>query len=229
MEEYLSEKEQWEQIKAWLRDNGLWIIVGVLVGAAVLGGMRWRQDHLDDLGVQASNRYNQIVEALSQNDRAKAFVLIGAMERDFPSSPYLDQAKLLASRIYVETDELDKAAGELQSIAEHTQDSNLALIAKLRLARVQIAQKKPDLALTTLNGMKAGAFEPRYHEVLGDAYFAKGDKATALKEYLKAKVGDFTGTADSPQLELKISDLSADSPPPVAQTTPAPAANPAAK
>jgi predicted negative regulator of RcsB-dependent stress response len=100
----------------------------------------------------------------------------------------------------------------------------------LRLARVQIAQNKADAALATLNGMQPGAFEPRYHEILGDAYYAKGDKATALKEYLKAKVGDFGGSPDSQQLDLKISDLSADNPPAVAkQTVTPPAATAAAK
>ncbi len=227
MEDYLSEKEQWEQIKAWLRDNGLWIVAGVIVGAAILGGWRWYQDHLDSLGTQANAKYTQILEAVGNGDRTKAFVLIGELERDYSSSPYVDQAKLLAARIYVESNDLDKAVSELQSVSDHSKDSELATIARLRLARVLIAQKKPDAALTTLNGLQAGSFEPRFHEVLGDAYFAKGDKAGALKEYMKAKIGDFSGSPDSQQLDLKISDLSADVPA-VAQTTPA-AAGPAAK
>ena len=228
MEEYLSEREQWEQVKAWLRENGLWIIAGVLVAAAVLGGYRWYQDHLDSLGSQAGAKYTSVLDAIANGDRTKAFILIGELERDYAGSPYVDQAKLMASRIYVESNELDKAAAELQNVAEHTKDSELALIARMRLARVQISQNKPDAALATLNGLKAGAFEPRYHEILGDVYFAKGDKSSALKEYLKAKVGDFGGSPDNQQLDLKISDLSADNPPPVAQATP-PAGGPAAK
>ncbi len=229
MEDYLSEKEQWEQIKAWLRDNGLWIVAGVVVGAAILGGWRWYQDHLDSLGAQADAKYSQILDAISGGDRTKAFVLIGELERDYSSSPYVDQAKLLAARVYVESNDLDKAVSELQAVSEHAKDSELAPIARLRLARVQIAQQKPDAAVATLNGLKPGAFEPRYHEVLGDAYYAKGDKAGALKEYMKAKVGNFSSTPDSQALDLKISDLSADVPA-VAKTTAAPAAAvPAAK
>ncbi len=228
MDDYLSEKEQWEQIKAWVRENGLWIVAGVLVGAGILGGWRWYQDHVDSQGAQANAKYTDVLDAIASGDRTKAFVLIGELERDYSSSPYVDQAKLMAARIYVESNDLDKAVTELQSVVGHSKDSVLATIARLRLARVQISQKKADAALATLNGMNAGAFESRYHEVLGDAYFAKGDKATALKEYLKAKVGDFAGSPDSQQLDLKISDLSAENPPPVAQAPP-PAANPAAK
>jgi predicted negative regulator of RcsB-dependent stress response len=228
VEEYLSEKEQWEQIRAWLRDNGLWIIAGIAVGAAALGGWRWYQDHVDSVGAQAGAKYTQVVDAFGHGDRTQGFVLLGELERDYSSSPYVDQGKLMAARMYVDSGDLDKAVAELQAVAEHSKDSELELLARLRLARVQIAQKKADAALATLNGVKPGAFEPRYHEILGDAYYAKGDKATALKEYLKAKIADF-GDSDSQQLDLKISDLSADKPPSVAKTVAPPAATAAAK
>jgi predicted negative regulator of RcsB-dependent stress response len=230
VEEYLSEKEQWEQIKGWLRENGLWIVAGVVVGAAGLGGWHWYQDHEDSLGAQASAKYAQVGDAFAKGDRTSAFVLLGELERDYASSPYVDQAKLLAARVYVDGGDLDKAANELQAVTDHSKDSELSLLARLRLARVQIAQKKPDLALTTLNGMKAGAFEPRYHEVLGDAYYAKGDKTNALKEYLSAKVGDLSASSlDTQGLDLKIDDLTAENPHAMAQVAMPPAASAAAK
>ena len=34
MEDYLSEKEQWEVLKAWLRANGGWILGGIALAAA---------------------------------------------------------------------------------------------------------------------------------------------------------------------------------------------------
>jgi len=226
VEEYLSDKEQWERVKQWLRENGLWIIAGVAVGAAALGGWRWYQDHVDAVGTQASAKYAQVLDAFGKGDRTQAFVLLGELERDYATSPYVDQGRLMAARIYVDSGDLDKAVTELKAVIDHSKDSELALIARLRLARVEISRNKADAALASLNGLKAGAFESRYHEIMGDAYYAKGDKANALKEYLKAKMGDFGGTADAQQLDLKISDLSAENPPPVAQatTTPPPAA-----
>jgi predicted negative regulator of RcsB-dependent stress response len=211
-----------------LRDNGLWIIAGIAVGAAALGSWRWYQDHVDSVGAQANAKYTQVLEAFGRDDRTQGFVLLGELERDYSSSPYVDQGRLMAARMYVDSGELDKAVPELQAVTEHSKDSELALLARLRLARVQIAQNKADAALATLNGIKPGAFDPRYHEILGDAYYAKGDKATALKEYLKAKVGDFGGS-DSRQLDLKISDLSAENPPSVAKTVTPPPATAAAK
>ncbi|HEY2202364.1 MAG TPA: tetratricopeptide repeat protein, partial [Solirubrobacteraceae bacterium] len=140
-----------------------------------------------------------------------ALVLLGQLERDYAGSAYTDQAKLLAARLYVDGNELDKAAAELAAVAEHSKDHPLALVAQQRLARVQIAQGKSDAALETLKSTNVGAFAARYHEVRGDAYFAKGDRAAALSEYRSAQTGAAPGS-DS-LLELKIADLAVDAPP----------------
>src|SRR5262249_18832732 len=102
-------------------------------------------------------------------------------------------------------------------------DSALALIARIRLARVQIAARKPDEALATLSGIEPGAFAPRYYEVRGDAYYAKGDKVAALREYRMARAKDLTGASDTSRLDLKTSDLAVEDTP-VAATAKADAA-----
>jgi predicted negative regulator of RcsB-dependent stress response len=99
-------------------------------------------------------------------------------------------------------------------VAERSKDRDLALVARLRLARVQIAQGKADGALATLNAVQPGAFGAHFHEVRGDAYYAKGDRAAALKEYHSAQAA-----GSESLLGLKIADLAAA----------APAAAPAAK
>lgn len=208
MDDYLSEKEQWEYLKTWVRENLLWVVAGVAVGAALLGGYRWWNDHVDRQGVDASIKYQSVVNTFV-SDRNKGFVLLGELEHDYPSSPYVDQAKLVAARVYVDSNELDKAAAQLQDVLQRTKDKDLALVARLRLARVQIAQNKADDAIKTLNGTDAGAFAARFHEVRGDAYHLKGDDAAALKEYQAARLGDVAGTVDPQLLDLKIADLPA--------------------
>src|SRR5215813_729942 len=128
MEEYLSDKEQWEQVKAWIRENGLWIIAGIAVGAAALGGWRWYQDHVDAVGTQAGAKYQQILQAIDRDDRSQAFVLLGELERNYSPSPYVDQGKLMVARVYVDSGDLDKAVSELTAVAEHSKDAELALV-----------------------------------------------------------------------------------------------------
>jgi predicted negative regulator of RcsB-dependent stress response len=210
--DYLSEKEQWELIRTWVRDNGPWVIAGVAVAVGLIGAWRWWQAHLDARGVQADTLYTQMIMALEHGDRSEAFVRLGELERNYASSPYADQGKMVAARVFVEEHSLDKAAHELETVMD-SKDHALALVARLRLARVQIAQGKPDQALGTLGAADPGAFAARYHAVRGDAYYAKGDKVAALKEYRSAQGAMDRG--DSALLDLKIADLVADAPPAV--------------
>ncbi len=219
MDDYLSEKEQWEWVKAQVRENGPAVIVAVGLAVLLVFGWRWWQARLDNERLAAADKYMQMVHALDSGDRTQALVALGELEREHAGSPYTDQGKLLAARVYVDEGALDRADGELASVAGHSQDQELALVARLRLARVQIAQGKPDAALATLGGVKPGAFAGRYHEARGDAYYAKGDKAAALNEYRSAQAAGEGG--ESALLGLKVADLAADAPAPAAGAKPA--------
>jgi predicted negative regulator of RcsB-dependent stress response len=206
VEDYLSEKERWEWVRAQVRENAPAVIAAVVVVLGGLAGWRWWQERQDASRQAAGTRYMNMVEAIDHGDRAQAMVLLGELERDSAGSPYTDQAKMLAARVYVDGGELDKAANELGAVAAQSKDHELASVARLRLARVQIAQGKADAALATLGATDTTAFAGRSHETRGDAYLAKGSNAQALTEYRAAKAAD-AGTSN-PLLDLKIADLS---------------------
>jgi predicted negative regulator of RcsB-dependent stress response len=212
VEEYLSEKEQLERLTGWLRANIPWILIGLAVGGAIVGGWRWWQARADRTGVEAAQAYSQILQAFDRGDRTRGMEQVDQLARDFPGSPYVDQADLAAARLLLETGQIDRAAAYLTVVVDHSRDPQLALVARLRLARVQLAQNHPDVALSTLGTTNRGAFEGRFAEVRGDAYFAKGDKASALREYRAARLA--LGPAQSPNdvLDLKINDLAGAAP-----------------
>jgi predicted negative regulator of RcsB-dependent stress response len=225
VEDYLSEKEQWEWVKEKVRENAPAVLLAIVLGGGVIFGWRWWQGHQDTRRLEAAARYMQMIQSLEHGDRAQALVLLGELERDYPGSPYSDQARLLAARVYVDEAQLDHAASELAAVAEHSKDHELARVARERLARVQIAQGKPDSALATLGTVAdPGAFAARFHEVRGDAYYAKGDKAAALSEYRSAQSAG-AESGDTALLQLKIADLESGAPKaaPTAATAPTPA------
>ncbi len=219
MEDYLSEKEKWEWVRAQVRENAPAVIVAAVVVLGALAGWRWWQDRQDAARLVSGGRYMSMVEAIDHGDHAQAMRLLGDLERDSAGSPYTDQAKMLAARVYMEGGELDKAANELSTVAAQSKDHTLASVARVRLARVQIAQGRADAALATLGETDTSAFAGRSHEVRGDAYLAKGKQAEALSEYRAAKAA--SAGAANPLLDLKIADLSA------AETATASAATPA--
>ncbi len=207
MDDYLSENEQWERFLGWLKENGPGIIAAVVVAALAVGGWRWWQAHKNSTDLAASTRYGEVLQAFNLGNRGHALQLIDEMQHDYAGSPYTDQANLAAARVFVESKELDQAAQRLGAVMRDSRDPELATIARLRLARVEISMSKPDAALDTLGPAQAGAFASRYHEIRGDAYFAKGDKAAALDEYRAALLAAGPSLAENNVLNLKIDDL----------------------
>jgi len=206
VEEYLNEKEQWERVLAWLREQGPWILAGVAVALGLFGGWHFWQNRMQQRDLAAASRYDQVINAFTHNDIVGGFRLADGLVKEFPRTAYADQADLAVARVQVETKQLDQAAARLQQVLGSTKDAELALIARLRLARVQLAQGKADDALKTLDAAKPGAFAARYAEVRGDALLAKGDRDGALKAYREAR-GSGASTLDTGLLDLKIGEL----------------------
>lgn len=208
----LSEGEQWEAIKAWLRENGLAIAAGLLLGGMALGGWKWWQAHQDSQRLAANGAYENLLRSFDAGDIAAAERQLEQFQRDFGGSAYAAPADLAAARVYVARNDLDKAATRLRNVEATSRDEQLRVIARLRLARVQIAQGKPDDALATLGSASEGSFQSGFAEVRGDALFAKGDRAGALREYLAARsarsAGGQSGGLDGADLlDLKLNDL----------------------
>lgn len=228
MDDYLlSEKEQWEALKRWLTENGPAIVAGIAIAAGGLGGYRWWQGHQNNADLAAGAMYVEMENAFAQGNRTQAFILLGDLERQYASSPYADQAKMTSAKAFIEDGDLARGADELRDVMEHSHDPILKLIARQRLARVQIAQHQPSEAIATLSGANPGALAPQYAEARGDAYYAMGQKAAALAQYRLAQATQTGAETDTGLLDLKISDLAAE----VASGQPSasPAAAPAAR
>jgi predicted negative regulator of RcsB-dependent stress response len=132
--------------------------------------------------------------------------------KKFPTSPYADQARLTLARLSLDDGQLPNAIASLTDVMNASKDTELKHIARLRLARVLIDQGKPDEAIKLLNSDGSGAAAPgpfaaRYHEVRGDAYYAKKDLKNAGTEYKAALGAGDSGSVNAALLELKIADL----------------------
>jgi predicted negative regulator of RcsB-dependent stress response len=230
IDDYYNEQEQWERVKQWLRENGPWLVVGVLLGLGALAGWRWWEQRQEARAQSASASYGLLLETLQSGDRAKGLVLADEIRKEHGASAYADQADLVAARALVETGEFGPANERLTRVMKGSKDPQLKLVARSRLARVQLAQGNADGAIATLAGAQPGAFGPLFESIRGDALYAKGDRPGALAAWRKAEADAalFKGapTVDLVALQLKIGDLLADG---VKEpTAAAPAATPAA-
>lgn len=210
--ELLSEEEQWDRMKAWVRTNGVSVLV--LTAVLLLGwfGWKWWQDRGDQQSLAAGAIYQSVLSTLDAGRRDEAFGLIETLRSEHPRSAYVAAADLVAANVLVENNELDKAVERLQRVATGAKDEYLRPVARLRLARVQTAQGLYDAAMATLGTASMGVHEAARLEVRGDVLHARGDREAALQEYqaaleqLPAVERQEGGVGE--MIELKISDLS---------------------
>jgi predicted negative regulator of RcsB-dependent stress response len=227
-EEFLTDDEQLEEVKRLVGEYAPWIIPAVIVGLGFVFGYRYYHSHQEQRALHASAQFTDMNAAIQSNDRPRARQLADALIKDYPSSPYADQAQLAVARLDVDDGKDADAIAPLTQVMEHSADNELRHVARLRLARVQIDQQKPDEALKTLSD-DPGAFAGAYHEVRGDAYYAKKDLTQAAEQYKAALAAGSAERGDSALLTLKIADLGlpATPAPPAGAAVPAPAAAPA--
>jgi predicted negative regulator of RcsB-dependent stress response len=209
----LSEDEQWDALKRWIRTNGPSILGMVAVALLAWFGWKWWKGHEDQQALAASALYDKVLATFDADRLDEAVAQVEALRTAYPKSAYVSAADLAAARVFVALNDLDKAATYLERVANSARDKQLRPVARLRLARVQSAQGQYDKALATLGTADMGVHQGAYLEARGDVLFAKGDRAGALKAY-EASRALLSGEAAGPDgvgqlLDLKISDLKA--------------------
>jgi predicted negative regulator of RcsB-dependent stress response len=211
-EDYLTDDEQLEHVKRVVAENWVWVAGGVVLGAALIFGYRYYESYVNDRALRAAAQFDQLTSALVRDDQGKVRQVADGLIKEYPASPYADQAQLVLARLSVDSGKPADAIAPLTQVMTNSKDAELRHIARLRLARVLTALGKPDDAIKTLAEDAWGAFAAQAHEVRGDAFYAKHDVPGALKEYQAALLGAAeAGSVDSALLQLKIADLNAPS------------------
>jgi predicted negative regulator of RcsB-dependent stress response len=203
----LNEQEQWELAKQKIRELWIYVVGGIALGLGGLGAWNWWQERREVQAETASARYEELMQAFQRNDATRGTTLLEELKTEYPWTPYPALGALIAARVHVDANELDKAAAGLKYVMDNANDDEIKLIARMRLARVLSAQGKHDEALALLKVDEAGEFAPRLADVRGDVLLAKGDRDGALREYLAARTSPNDGRIDQDLLDLKIRDL----------------------
>jgi predicted negative regulator of RcsB-dependent stress response len=211
-EDYLTDDEQLERVKQLTTEYGPWVLGGVVLATALVFGYRYFDGYRNGVALKAAAQFSAMTDALEKNDPTAARKIADGLIKDYPKSPYADQAQLAMARLYVDAGELANAAAPLRQVMENSKDSDLKEIARLRLARVLIAQGKPDEAISTLGSSPTPAFAALSHQVRGDALLAKKDSSGAASEYKLALATTDARSPDTALLALKIADLGAGTP-----------------
>jgi predicted negative regulator of RcsB-dependent stress response len=214
VDEYLSEREQAEQLRQWLRENWIWLVAGVALTVGGYFGYRAWQSRESSRAVEAGQRFASMLEAIGDNRRDEGLRLAGELTGEYADTPYADQATLVLARMDVDSGNLAAAEKRLAGVADASNDPDLRIVARLRLARVQLAQGSYADALASLGAIPSAAVTARVLELRGDVQRAQGDEAAALAQWRRAKAAaeadpDSRAQVDMELLQLKIDELAA--------------------
>ena len=208
MDDYLSEKEQIQRLKDWWQEYGWYLIGGMALSA--IGLFAWNQYHSYERGraVQASALYQSLQQAVDNDKGDEAAGILTQLREDYASSPYTDQASLLVAREELISSP-DKAAADLRYVMQNSKDRQLALIARLRLARVLAYQKKYKQALALLDVADPGQFAARLQTIKGDINAALGNVDAARAAYTQALVAPGADLLNRNLVQMKLNHLKA--------------------
>lgn len=200
MERFETEEQQVEAIKRFWKENGTAIIIGAVVGLGGLWGWRYYNEHKIAAMEQASEQYQQRIEALrDDNGFSQAIEMVKAN----PDSGYALIASLVLAQQAVEHQDLAEAAKQLQFVATQADDLAIQALANVRLARVQLEQGQLDDALVTLDNVSDVAFTDKVQEIRGDIYQQQSlfDKARAAYSAALEK------NSNNHQVKMKLDNL----------------------
>ena len=178
-EELKSDDERAEELKAWWRENGVSVAAGIAIAVAgVVGWQQWQQ-YQTRQSESASALFQQ-----AQNTETDKLASLKKVSEEYGSTPYSALAALSSAA----TASQDSPTQSIESlkIAMEGKDPNIATIAKLRLARVYIAEGKLSDAESLLDSKLAVAYTSLVEELKGDLFVAKKDLDKARAAYDKA-------------------------------------------
>jgi predicted negative regulator of RcsB-dependent stress response len=205
VDEFLTDQQQAELVRKWLRENGGFLVLGLALGLGGLFGWNQWQDSRERSASEASRVYEELVAAVQDGRPVRAAELEAELVARYGGSPYVDQARLAMAKLHMERNEADEAAGYLKRLVADTGDTSLEQIATLRLARVRIQQQRYDDALAVLDDIdENSAFAGRFHELRGDAYYEQGALEDARREYEAALGTVEPGTFDRGLVQAKL-------------------------
>jgi len=208
---YTTEEEQIEAIKKWWRDNWKSLAGGVLLGLAILYGFKNYMGSRDaELGI-AAFEFDAMMQALNSDKKEESAKHAEILNSKFAGTPFAVSAALTLAKLKVEQNDLLAAESYLNWALEHAKNEALKHAARLRLARVLLANNKAKqaLGLVSLTPQETAGYSVLYDELKGDIYVADGQISEAISAYNSALSAMQPTDRGRQNLQLKLNDLGA--------------------
>lgn len=185
----VEEQQQIEQVKKWVAEYALTLIVAIVLAAIVLFGYQRWSIVRERAMAHASFRYEQLLDDLAANKTQEANNAAAYLIKRYPHSTYAKLAELLLAQRDINEQKFQAAIPPLEDVMKHANVSTIKEIARIRLARLQLQLNQPQATLDTLKDVDAQVYLPTVSAIRGDAYIALHNTDAAKAAYQQAISG----------------------------------------
>lgn len=212
MTDYITEQEQVEILKNWIKQYSLVILAGVVIAVIAITGWRYWQQRQTKILSHASAVYDEMITKRAQNDTAATQVQAEKLFSHYSQTTYGQMAAFMLARDAIVKKNYAEAEKQFNWVLKHSSIASVKQIARLRLARVLITQEKFEEAIKVLSKVEDKSFNGLTEEVRGDAYLGMKKPELARQSYQQALADLPNAEIIRPLLQMKYDNLATTNP-----------------
>lgn len=212
MTDYMTEQEQVEILKNWIKQYSLVILMGVVIAAITITGWRYWQQRQAKILSHASAVYDEMLTKRAQNDPGATLVQAKKLFSHYPQTTYGQIAAFMLARDAITLKNYEEAEKHLNWVLSHNKTPSIKQIARIRLARVLITEQKFEQAIKVLEKIEDKNFNGLTDEVRGDAYLGMKKLDMARQSYQQALADLPNAEVIRPLLQMKYDNLATTNP-----------------
>lgn len=201
------EQEQLENLKAFWKQYGNFILTVVAVAALAVAGWRGWGWYQGNQSAQAAVVYEQLREAAAAGKVDQVREAAGSLFANYRRTAYGQMGALVAAHAYVAAGDAKAARAALEWAVSNARDEAFRAAARLRLAAVLLDEKAYDQGLEVLGTGADGPFAGEFADRRGDLLVAQGKPAEARSAYRQALEALAPDSALRRVVELKLQAL----------------------
>lgn len=205
MEVYTNENDQVDAIKRFFANNGVALVVGLVLGIGAVFGWNYWQSHKTNVLQESAQKFENASTQLHSGSAQgiEAAQKFAAETNDV----YSAMIGLELAQVAVDKGDLAMAEKSLVNALDKAKTEDMVDLINLRLARVQLALGNADAALASIGSIKAKSWQAAAQDVRGDALLQKGDIAGAKAAYTQGLDSEGSQTLKG-LLTLKLNNVS---------------------
>lgn len=170
-----TQEQQAEAIQQWLQRNGRRCVLGLLLFSGLYLAIQYWHAQQQQQVTAASLAFERLLTLQQQPTAAPADLdaLAKHLMDTYPKTAYASLAALQRARLQVEHQTLDDAQTSLAWVIEHSKDKDLKAVARVRLARLQLASQHPKAARQTLAPLTHSPYQPLANALRAQTFLAE--------------------------------------------------------